>query len=358
MELSGSHPTEVCIAYSKLQGDILIKKLETDRFDLLSSKIISNFHFIDSEVDFFFARGNKIGSKILRQIFQDHNFKFLISNSTISTIRFFVNKFFITLKIANNKTETLDLLHSKFYCAPIFFKEDFNKIGQLSLPKRKEFSFLFYPKLLERLKDIFIFSREERLNKQYVDRSVWENEYKKFREIYNIAKMRDMYIEQSDYFSLMQHCLQKTSGTSIIFKFFSRMYHLISDYGQSITRPIIGIFLLFLACTLIFINLGVEKVNAPYLSLTQILKPYSLLYDREPRSTLNNLCKNITSMTENKVTPINNLSKEINNETCQDTLVQYRHGWAFIATSVLESTFSLIFLACLILALRWNFRKA
>ena len=165
--------------------------------------------------------------------------------------------------------------------------------------------------------------------------------------------MREMYLEQSTYFSLMQKCQRNTSSTSCLLKFFNLSYWIISDYGQSVTRPIIGLLLTFLMSIAIFSSLGVEKINAPYLSLTQILKPYSLLYDREPRVLLDKLCLKDLSETDNTT-----LIKSDSQPACASSLAQYKYGWLFIITSLLESTLSLVFLACLVLALRWNFRKA
>lgn len=357
MELSGSHPTEVCIAYSKLQGEIIIKKLETDRFDLLSSEISTNFHFIDSKTDFFFARGNKIGSENMFNIFQDYSFKFLIRNSKIETIKFFCNEFFIPLKICDIQSEAIELLHSKFHSAPIFFKEDLKNIAQLNMPKRNEFFFSFYPSLYEKFKDFFTLPKDERLSKKYIDNSVWESEYKKFREIYNIVKVRDMYAEQSDYFSLMQKCFRKTNDASFILIICSHLYHILSDYGQSIAKPIIGIFTVFLISTFIFTNLGVDKNNAAYLSLMQILKPYSMLYDRESKLALSALCTSNPSILGNNDATIQSKFKNTEENKCLSTLVQYKHGWLLAASSILESTLSLLCLTCLVLALRWNFRK-
>lgn len=144
-----------------------------------------------------------------------------------------------------------------------------------------------------------------------------------------------------------------TSATSCVFKFFSICYWLISDYGQSIARPIAGLLIIFFSCWFIFFSFGIEKINAPYLSLMQILKPYSLLYDHEPRMLLDSFC-----LDHKTHSPNSSEQKNVKEMPCGISLAQYRYGWLFIIISVLESTFSLVFFASLLLALRWNFRKA
>lgn len=325
------------ISYSKIQGINTISKSTINRFYLKHCEIGShielnnnNFHLMLFEYNYF-----NVNKKDIR--FDVVNYGLIINQGNIDAARFIDNKFDIAVKIAKSKIKTLEFIGNKFFVCPIFFKGEFGGISELVLPELKDYDFSKMP-----------LKKGDRY---------WEDQYRKFREIYNIAKMREMYLEQSSYFTLMQHCIQKTNKIPKSLRWVSYLYGAISDYGQSVSRPLGWLLGLFVVSACFFWMLGVEKSNAVYLSLTQI-KPYSILYEDEPRKLLANLCE--TKAQNNSTmefTSIFFLGETKNIEKC-DSLVQYKNGWFFAVWSILESTVYIILLTCIGLALRWNFRKA
>ncbi len=101
----------------------------------------------------------------------------------------------------------------------------------------------------------------------------------------------------------------------------------------------------------------IKPDNAFYLSLTQI-KPYSILFEEEPRKLISNLCD---SQPKKKLVfyfPDMAFQNQQSNYQSCESLIQYKNGWVLVVWSILTSTFYIILLACVGLALRWNFRKA
>lgn len=311
---------------SKIKEKIIFNHCTTEKLTLSGCQLNGGMSINNPKFNFMLILGNSFG--LAKNIlYDDVENLFLIRKGNIETARFIGNNVYTIFEITQTSFKQLRFMKNKFSSCPILFKEDCNKISEIDLPMKNEYSFTV-------------------AKMKYAKKRIWHDEYIKFREIYNIAKMREMYIEQSTYFSLMQRCQRNSSSSSCVFKFCSICYWLISDYGQSLARPMVCLFMLFLTCAFLFFSFGITKTNATYLSLMQILKPYSLLYDREPRLLLNSFC--IDDQT----------NKKIERTSCELPITQYKYGGFFVLISMLESTLSLAFLASLILALRWNFRKA
>lgn len=342
VELSGSYPESVNFAYSKIEN-LTVTSLYTARFEMRECLIISNFHFVNSKTNCLFAGWNTIILKDKKTEFNDLNFKFYL-NGDIETIILVHNKFYIPLRVEAKDIKELKFPRNTFFSCPIIFQENIKNIPILSLPQKKAFSFTKYPK-----------SCISKKMEEYLGEGAWADQYKKFREIYNIAKMRNMYTEQSDYFSLMQYCLRKSKQQPFLLRLFSSLYQIVSDYGQSVLRPLLVLFFSFFIFGGIFSLLGVKRSDAFYLSLTQIIKPYSLLYDSDTRIIM----QNYNSIKNNEL--IYNLDKPAEKNSSQQNsflLADMQKGWFFIISSIMESTTSIVLLTCFILALRWNFRKA
>lgn len=324
------------IRYSKIQGINQISNSTIQRFYIKHSEIGSHFELNKNKIKLILAEHNYFNFD--KQIRQDAiNYGFIINKGSYDTIRFKYNEFNMALQISKLRVKALDLTDNTFFVCPIFFKGDFGDIRELSLPEIKDYNFSKIP--LKKKND------------------PWQDQYEKFREIYNIAKMREMYVEQSCYFTLMQHCLQKGSKTPNILKWVSYLYGLISDYGQSVSRPLGWIAGLFIVSAFLFWFLGVKPDDAAYLSLTQI-KPYSILFEDEPRKLISDLCEIRSQQNfifDNSFIFFQN--QQNSQQNCA-SLIQYKNGWIFAAWSIISSTFYIILLACFGLALRWNFRKA
>ena len=139
------------------------------------------------------------------------------------------------------------------------------------------------------------------------------NQYRKFRQIYNITKHRGMYLEQSEYFYLMQRCIEKNTDNPFSLRLFSMLYRWFSGYGQSVKRPLIIFASTYLVAELFYYEQGINNWwLAPF---KQIVKPYNLLFETHQSSSVYLIC-------------------------------------------LISTTFSLASLAMLSVALRWNFRKA
>lgn len=344
IELTGSRPKSVNFSYSRLEN-LSVVLLYTDRFELRNCLIISNFHFINSETQCLFAGHNFIKIKSKEKVrFNDLNFKFYLSG-TIETIILLRNNFYIPLKIESQNIKELRFPLNNFFSCPALFRNNINNIPILNLPSKKSFRLAFLKSL-----------PKNSIIEEYLGEDLWDDQYKKFREIYNIAKERNMYTEQSDYFSLMQYCLKKSKHRSCLLKLSGSIYHIISDYGQDISRPFAILVFSFLIFSGIFYLLGINISNAFYLSLTQTIRPYSIFYDQDVKAIIYN-----SDVDRNKSTPPPKIiiPKE-DNYPRQDPylLTDIHNSWIFIISSLLESTVSLTLLACFLLALRWNFRKA
>lgn len=339
------------IKYSKIQGLNKISNSKIANVYITDSEVGSNIELKDNYFNLLLAQRNYFNFNELDIHLDDHNHGLIITEGNYDTIRFMDNTFDITIKIIKSSIKTLELTDNTFFVCPTFYKDNFNEIQNLVLPKLKDYDPAKMPS-----------------KKSNAYNLSWEDQYRKFREIYNIAKMRDMYIEQGWYFSLMQDYRRKIRNESKILSLVSVLYGWTSNYGQSIVRPLCGLLFFFFLSWGIFSCSGVEKWNALYLSLTQI-KPYSLLYEEEPRKLISNLCD--TKTQENIVFnsdfdslllhfELHNRKKYnslIQYDKC-DSLLQYKNGWVFISWSILGSTIFIILLAYIGLALRWNFRKS
>ncbi len=346
------HHAVVCqldMSYCKIQGINAINYSSIDHLYIKHSEIGSSIHFLNNRIKLLLAHDSFFNFKDDTIRLDVSNYGFTIEQGKIGTARFINNSYNIALKIKGVEIEALEFIDNTFYVCPIFFKENLKGVSELILPEKKDFNFSKFPPNIKKAKKI--------------SDHTWEDQYRKFREIYNIAKIRDMYIEQSVYFSLMQLCLNRISKTPKLLKLFSHIYVLISDYGQSISRPFLWLSGLLILSTMIFVSAGVKTGDAFYLSLTQTIQPYSLLYSNEPRKILSEFCQSETRP-ENRETLIISFSTNTTQatsmpkENCSGSLLQYKYGWFFIGISIFESTSSLLLLACLILAIRWNFRKA
>lgn len=325
------------IRYSKIQGLNQISNSEIQRFYIKYCEIGSHFELNKNKIKLMLAEHNYFNFDKKQIRLDVVNYGFIIYKGAYSAIRLKYNKFDIALQIAKSKIKILELIDNVFFVCPIFFKGDFGGISELVLPEIKDYNFSKMPPKKQN--------------------NFWENQYRKFREIYNIAKMREMYIEQSCYFTLMQHCIQKISKTPKFLKWVSYLYGLISDYGQSVSRPLWWIAGLFLASALFFWALGVKPDYAAYLSLTQI-KPYSILFEDEPRKLISNLCETRNQQNFIVDNPFIFFQNQQSNQQDCSSLIQYKNGGILAIWSVLSSTFYIILLTCVGLALRWNFRKA
>lgn len=324
------------IRYSKIQGVNQISNSEIQRFYIKYCEVGSHLELNKNKIKLMLAEHNyfNFDKKSIRLDVVNHGF--IINEGIYDAIRLKYNKFDIALQISKSKVKILELIDNIFFVCPIFFKGDFGGISELVLPEIKDYDF---SKMPSKKQDNF-----------------WEDQYRKFREIYNIAKMREMYIEQSYYFTLMQHCIQKISKTPKILKWVSHTYGAISDYGQSISRPLGWLAVLFILSGCFFWALGTPKQNAIYLSLVQI-KPYSILFEEEPRKLISTLCE--ISPQHNFIFDFDSMTIQTQHEPNKcNSLIEYKNGWLFIIWSIFSSTLYIILLACLGLSLRWNFRKA
>jgi uncharacterized membrane protein len=167
-----------------------------------------------------------------------------------------------------------------------------------------------------------------------------------------------MYHEQSAYYSLMQDCLQQIPNIPWTTKFFSYLYGLFSDYGQSITRPILSFILILFLSIGLYNCIGISLNESVYASLTQIVKPFSIVYDANlARQLLQNQSEhNERTHTINEC--LLSSSVHIQQKNFLALTDKKFEEWLLIIISIVESLAELTLLFLFGLALRWNYRKA
>lgn len=115
-----------------------------------------------------------------------------------------------------------------------------------------------------------------------------EHQYLKFRKIYNFTKSRGMYSEQNDYYYLMQKYFERTNRLSTLHRYISKLYRILSNYGQSIIKPTLWLILIWVMSAIFYLFLIQNDYNFTkdsiisesfLLSMQQIIKPYNLLLD-------------------------------------------------------------------------------
>ncbi len=292
--------------YAKINGHVNFEScIFKDKWNfatvsIKNSEVDARLNFNNIQLDYLRISGNSFKSSINNELRLDHyNHGIIIKNTTIeNSFSFENNDCESGLEIASTSINQLYLDGTTFYQSPIITLDDANKIKKLSFPLEKEFNL-------------------NRLDNCYRKKSdvVWDDQYKKFRDLYNIAKKRDMYIEQGCFYSLMQRCREKSGSTPFGIRFVSWFYRFFSNYGQSIFKPLLCLLVLWAMGVVLFLWCGISLEKALMLSIKQIVKPYSLL--------------------------------------CE---YGYTQLCQFI--SIFESTAAIAFIAMLLLALRWNFRKS
>jgi hypothetical protein len=314
VRLTGGVAKEIYMHFCRL-ASFDVYKLKASGLDIRDSCILSKFDIVNSELERLFLQSNTIESIEDWHAFRDNNFRFLIAGGNIDWVRLMNNNLHVTLKIVRVEINELSFSENKFYSCPIIENRIVANLSNIDMPEKSSFKFDYYPK------DNPYILNEKSTPKQFKTRVFddWWQQAKRFRDLYKIAKNHDYYIEQSDYFSLMQYCLNQTQKRPLSLKVISGLYKIFSDYGQSVARPVFAlIFATLLLFPLIYWIIGVPISGSLYLSLTNAFKPFSIL--------------------------------SIDNKQIGD--------WLIIILGVSESIISIALLACFILALRWNFRKA
>lgn len=318
IKFTNHQPKSVDFDYCEFTGQRNNKIIGTPEQIFIQNSNVSGKLEITASTDYLRINHNHFSSETGIQ-FDTTSYGLIISIDTskgIPSIDIYNNEFHTPLEIINTKISTLKIVDNKFFVCPIFSKSKFNDITNLTLPSLDDYCLEEIPK------------------KCGENDNIWRDQYEKFREIYNVTKKQEKYLEQSDYFTLMQICFRKITKRSKLLRTISYLYHELSDYGQSITRPLGWLLVLLIFSFTIFITLGLSYEHSAYLMLNQI-RPYTLMYP----DTYGDFLKCPESI------------------HCK-TLIDYPRGWLLFLWSILSSICYIFILACIGLALRWNFRKA
>ncbi len=320
------------LSYCRINGINNITKIKVDYFYLKESEVssylkIEECKFRDVALidrSYFYFEKNKP----LR--LDSANYGVHWVNSEINTFRMINSICELELNFRNIKVNILDIRDTKFYLCPAFFECDFTK-KIITLPRRDDFDF---SKLTNQHYSTSNF-KAEKFNREKKDFYAMENQYFRLREIYNLTKNNNMYAEQSDYFFLMQFALEKTTRWNRWERFLSCCYRKLSDYGTNTLKPFCSLFLLwgisgvvyslikatgkilsgerFPEC--LFSKIMSYLFSGLFLSLQQIIKPYSLIFTKDYNS------------------------------------------FFYILLGFVESTLSITLIALFLIGLRWNFKK-
>jgi hypothetical protein len=337
LDIHDSVAEQINFSYCKIQGVNNFRNNTIKYLFLKNSDISSYLNFDNNKIELFYCNENRFDSAQGHIRLDHNNYGIIFRDNNIKTLRLTNNHFFLVVEFLHLTTEVFELRKNIFYSCPILLKNDFKEIQPPVLPQIEDYD----------------------LSQMQPNDRNWQDQYRKFREIYNLAKMRDMYTEQSEYFTLMQRCLRKISTKPFFLTAASYTYEKVSDFGQSVSLPIKWIIALYTLSFFLFLGIGINSKNSAYLTITQ-LQPYSLLFSIEPRKALDEMCKPSTRLVEKNIFPFKTpllLMQEDSVKEC-NTLLDYNYGWLLAIWSILESTIYIILLTCLGLALRWNFRKA
>lgn len=341
--------SEIDLNHSKIESHLsIINCKRIERIYFKHCDLSSNIKFNEIEAENIIIENCYFHSGNNQLLLDYRNKSITICNSSIKNFTFNLNTVELVLNFSDCNIESLNLEASKYYIAPRISESNLRGCKELILPSKKDF-------LLKKLESQFEQFKKETKN------LIWMDQYRSFREIYNLAKNRDMYYEQSDYFHLMHLCLEKNSNVPILLRAFSTLYNIFSNYGQSIVRPILSFLGVLVISIFIYFSYGIGFANAGSIAIKQIIKPYSLMFDKDQKQIFESLppsrTAEICELTYFEFPPDNIYKDILRRSRCFWSTLKEIHTLAFFI-GFMESTLALIFLTLFLLALRWNFRKA
>lgn len=276
-------------------------------------------------------------TNLIRLDYKNHGIIF--DNAKIKIFRFTKNQCQLCLVFLNNSeiTEELDLENTVFYTCPSFFDaKTTNSSNEIIFPEKNNFNLKKISPLRSIFHNVFKNSFTNIFDRRFINiikptlhkklclkirsgmtkrSNAFYNEYKKFRALYDLTKSRNMFLEQSNFFYLMQYCFEKTQKIKRTDKIISFLYRKFSDYGQNSLKPLIWLAALkFAFAKLYSVCLNISYKTAFFISIQQTIRPYRLLFDKH-----------------------------------------LSYSSYFI--SFIDSTLSIILISLLLITLRWNFRK-
>jgi hypothetical protein len=240
------------------------------------------------------------------------------------------------LEFLNCTVENLKFKNGNFVYPPAVSKQRIKNIQTLELPKRENYKFkslkkaapnwhnkffnvyadrTVFKQLIYRIQILLSTRRWKELDNAKKD--FWATQFNNFRDLFILAKEFEQHQEQGDYYALMKQCYELNCENPWLLRFLSKWYGRLSDYGQSILRPLIGLSIAIATYTGIYHHFCDQSwEQSRLLSVQQTTKFFSAFFD-----TSDHLTNTIR--------------------------------WI----SLSQSLISLIFLAFLIFGLTWNFKK-
>lgn len=239
----------IYIKHSDITGNLEFEGIEAEKV------IIQNCHFHN-------------GTNQLRLDY--NNQSITICDSTIKNFTFNLNIIELVLNFSNCNIESLNLKNSKYYLPPRIFESEIKGCKELTLPSKKDF---LLKKLISQYKP----------SKKAIKNPIWMDQYRNFREIYNLVKKKNMHIEQLDYSYLMNYCLEKNSDTPKFSRILSKLYRIFSNYGQSIVKPFSCLIIVWAISSLIFFLCGIDPANAMLMAINPINKQHILVLGQDQK---------------------------------------------------------------------------
>ncbi|MDF2939711.1 MAG: hypothetical protein K0R66_353 [Gammaproteobacteria bacterium] len=364
---------EIRLHHTEIKGDAIFQNVLLGSLILKNCLIACNhmiFHGV--QIDSFEISGSKFEQKGYSKRCGTLDFSGLDIGKDSRISNFYVaqdNTIQIPISFMSCKVSRIILEDATYEACPSFFGVALDELKELQLPSKAA-----YAKILHRYSYLYLIKQSLKQlwnnpvqsikNIPYYLR-MWKSknpfliyEYQKFRQIYNIAKDRGMYLEQSDYYCLMRKCLENNRITPWVERLLSRLYGLFSNYGQSIIKPIIFSSLTMVVSAYLYHNMyKIDLDDAFLISEKQVIKPFSLLYDKDQQAILNATLHQSEIAIGTFDIYYGDGRWTITKHTASEVKAKVSLASAYWL-SVIESSCTSILIFLLFLAVRWNFRRA